>query len=193
MLKKSDIPNIIKTGVILFLITGISAFVLAFVNSATEPVILANEAKKQEQAMKKVLPEADSFDNEEIMKYVSNETVADAYCAVKDGEIFGYAVVVEPVGYGGKISMVVGVDRSGTVTGVDITGQSETAGLGANCTKDEFRNQFIGKTVGIEVVKNNSGENEIDAMTSATITSKAVTEGVNAAIDAAMQIEEAIK
>lgn len=193
MLKKSDIPNIIKTGVILFIITGVAAFILAAVNSVTEPIISANEAQKQELAMKKVLPAAESFDNNGMMDYVTNEIVTDAYSAEKDGEIFGYAVIVKPMGYGGEISMVVGVDRNGNVAGVDITSQSETAGLGANCTKDEFKDKFIGKTEGIEVVKNNAKDNQIDAMTSATITSKAVTQGVNAAIEAAMQIEEGIK
>lgn len=72
-----------------------------------------------------------------------------------------------------------------------ITSQSETAGLGANCTKDEFKDSFKGKSAEITVVKNGAKNNQIDALTSATITSKAVTRGVNAAIEAAKMCGEA--
>lgn len=190
MLKKSDIPNIIKTGVILFLITGIAAFVLAAVNSITAPIIKANEEEKQQAAMNKVLPVADSFSDEGTMDRITDESVKNVYIGTVGNEECGYVVITEPMGYGGKITMVVGVDKEGAVTGIDITGQSETAGLGANCSKDEFKSQFVGKTSGIEVVKTGAKDNEVNAITSATITSKAVTKGVNAALDAVKQIEE---
>lgn len=183
-----DVRAIAKTGLILFLITGIAALILAVVNNVTKPIISENEIQKQELAMKKVMPEAEAF-KEIDKKYEENDKVSQIYAAEKDGDVIGYAVIAEPNGYGGAISMVVGVSKDGFVTGVDITSQSETAGLGANCTKDEFKNQFIGKSEGITVVKNNAEGNKIDAMTSATITSKAVTDGVNMAIDAVKEIE----
>ncbi len=192
MLKKSDILNIIKTGLILFLITGIAAFVLSAVNNVTEPIITKNNAKKQEVAMKKVMPEAETFENDGLDGFC-DDVVSEIYEAKKADETVGYVAVAEPNGYNGAVTVVVGVDRTGKVTGVDITSQSETAGLGANCTKDEFKDSFKGKTAGITVVKNNAKNNQIDALTSATITSKAVTKGVNAAIDAAAKAEEAKK
>ena len=67
---------------------------------------------------------------------------------------------------------------------IDITGQSETPGLGANCVREDFKAQFAGKKLGISVVKRNAKDNEIDAISSATITSKAVTKGVNDALEA---------
>ncbi len=190
MLKKSDIPQIIKVSIILFLITGISAFILAYANKVTKPLIDENNRIKQETAMKKVMPDAESF--EENTGYIAEENavVKKVYDAKAGGENVGYAVLSEPVGYGGAISMVVGISTDGVVTGLDITKQTETAGLGANCTNPEFTGKFEGKTAGIEVVKGTPGENQIDAMTSATVTSKAVTGGVNAAIDAVKTIEE---
>lgn len=191
MIKKSDILNTIKTAVILFLITGISAFALGAVNNVTAPIIAKNNEAKQQVAMRTVQPEADIENGFSELLELSEipEIVTKVFEAKKSGEKFGYAVLVEPMGYNGNISMVVGVDTNGVVTGIDITSQSETPGLGANCTKEEFKAQFIGKEKEISVVKNNAKDNQIDAMTSATITSKAVTEGVNAAIAAVEVIE----
>lgn len=192
MLKKSDLPGIIKTGVILFLITGISAFILAEANKITAPIIEVNNQRNQEAAMRKVLPEADEEGGfEELADAADKENnITEVYAAKHDGEVIGYAVISEPMGYNGTVSMVVGVDCDGVVTGVDITSQSETPGLGANCAKPEFIEQFKGKTEGISVVKGSAEGNKIDAITSATITSKAVTEGVNRAVEAALAIEE---
>ena len=187
MRKKTKSSGIIKTGIVLFLITGIAALILASVNSVTAPMIAENETKKQMTAMTTVLPDAEKFD--ELADVAKDNGILGIYEGKKVDETVGYAVLVESMGYGGAISMVVGVDLEDKITGIDITSQSETPGLGANCTKDEFKNQFTGKTSEITVVKSNSKDNQIDAMTSATITSKAVTKGVNAAVDAVKAIE----
>ena len=81
--------------------------------------------------------------------------------------------------------MAKGVDKDGKVTGVNILSHSETAGLGANAVKESFRDQFVGLVKGITVSKDKPGENSIDALTGATVTSRAVTKAVNAAIEAA--------
>ncbi len=181
MLKKSDIPSIIKISLTLFIITALAAAILAGVNGVTAPQIAKNELEKQSAAMKKVVPGAENFEKTE------NEEI---FIGKKGEEILGYAVISESQGYGGVISMVVGVDPKGTVLGIDIVSQSETAGLGANCEKDEFKEKFVGKTAGVTVVKGGAKENEIDAISSATITSKAVTEGVNNAIDLVEKYKE---
>lgn len=192
MLKKSDIPQIIKTGIILFLITGISAFILASANSITAPIIAKNEQQKQELAMRKVMPEADSENGfEEIADAMDKEKkISKVYKARKNGKTCGYAVISEPMGYNGTVSLMVGVDVEDKVTGIEIISQSETPGLGAKCSEPEFIEQFTGKTEGMTVVKNSPKENEIDAITSATVTSKAVTLGVNNAIEAVKAIKE---
>ena len=182
--KKSIAKEVIKVALILFAITAVAAAILAAVNNVTAPVIAENERKAQEIAMKVVLPEADGF---EQMDYTVNENSAVTEVYTSDA---GFAVKVAPKGYGGAISMIVGVDNDLKVTGVEVISQSETAGLGAKCTDSEFKAQFVGKTENIKVTKNGAKENEIDAITSATITSKAVTKGVNDAIAVAKEVKE---
>lgn len=169
--------EIVKVGLILFAITAIAALILAVVNNFTAPVITANNQRAQENAMKLVLPEAQSFDKLKC-SFDEGSSVKEIFSA---GDV-GYVVSASPAGYGGNIDMVVGIDNELKVTGIEIISQSETAGLGTNCTNADFKSQFVGKTEGIVVVKNGAENNEIDAISSATITSKAVTKGVNDAI-----------
>ncbi len=183
MLKREDLKEILRVGVILFAITALSALVLATVNSVTAPVIAANNEKKQAEAMGVVMSLATEFEQ------IQNEPTDDKYfgnvykAKNEAGEVIGYVALVSPNGYGGEISMVVGVNPDLTVSGIDVISHSETAGLGAKCDTEEFKAQFAGKTQGVEVIKNGASENSIDAISSATITSKAVTSGVNAALE----------
>lgn len=176
--------EIVKVGFILFAITAIAALILAVVNSFTAPVISVNNKRAQDEAMKKVLPDAASFEQADF-EIIKGNSVTEIYI----GEGAGVVVKATPSGYGGKIDMVVGIDDEFKVTGIEIISQAETAGLGSNCTKDSFKSQFVGKTDGIKVVKNNAKENEVDAITSATITSKAVAKGVNDAMFVAKSLK----
>ena len=83
-------------------------------------------------------------------------------------------------GFGGAIDMMVGVDNAGTVTGVSIISHGETASLGANCTREDFRARFVGASDTLAVSKDGGS---IDALTGATVTSRAVVSGVNLALD----------
>jgi electron transport complex protein RnfG len=99
--------------------------------------------------------------------------------------VCGYAVEVAPSGFGGAITMMVGVSVDGKVLGISIISHAETPGLGAvsaaNTDKGvSFREQFQGLIAGITI---GDGENQIDALSGATITSKAIVEGVNAALE----------
>lgn len=176
--------EIVKVGVILFVITAVAALILAVVNNFTAPVITENKKRAQEFAMKQVLPDALSF---EVLSFEAEEgsTVKEIYEA---GQV-GTVVKVSPSGYGGNIEMVVGIDNDLKVTGIEIVSQTETAGLGTNCTNDSFKSQFIGKTENIKVVKNGANGNEIDAISSATITSSAVVKGVNDALSIVKSIK----
>lgn len=181
-MQKKDIFDIAKIGLILFAITAISAGILAGVNSVTAPIITANAKAKREAAMSKVLPDAVAF---EKVEYSALDTsVLEAYSA---GDA-GCVILCEPRGYGGAVSIVVGIKPDLTVNSIDITSQSETPGLGANCTTEEFMSQYAGKTKDIKVVKSNPGANDVDAISSATVTTKAVTKGVNDALLAAEQV-----
>ena len=169
--------EIFKVGFILFAITAIAALVLAVVNNFTAPVIEANNKHAQERAMRIVLPDAEGI---EAVDFTTTE--GSSVTEVYDAKGIGTVVKASPNGYGGKIDMVVGVDNNLKVTGIEIVAQSETAGLGSNCQNDSFKAQFVGKTENISVVKSGSKDNEIDAISSATVTSKAVTKGVNDAL-----------
>ena len=195
MIDKKDFKNIISVGLKLFLITSISALVLAVVNNITLPIIEKNTREKQEIAMKSVIMDAVRFEKADTSALALVElpcTVTGVYNAVnsKDNTI-GYAVIVSTVGYGGDILLTVGVDSDLKVTGIDVISHSETPGLGEKCTKTEFKEQFKGKEIGLSVVKNGATANQVDAISSATITSKAVTMGVDTALAAAKIIKEA--
>ena len=97
----------------------------------------------------------------------------------------GYVVEVTPSGFGGNLDVMVGVDNDGVCTGVSIVSHAETSGLGANATKEAWRAQFIGKSGTLAVTKDGG---EIEALTGATITSRAVTSGVNSAIAAVAEL-----
>lgn len=182
MLNKRSILEIFRVGSILFVITAVSAAILAVANSYTAPVIAENNERAQIAAMEKVLPGATMFENANITE---EGIVTGLYTAGN-----GYVVMVSPKGYGGEILMAVGVGTDLKVTGVEVISQSETAGLGANCTNPEFLAQYIGKGENIGVVKKGANENEVDAISSATVTTKAVTKGVNEAVNYVKKIEE---
>lgn len=184
MADKKVIKEIFGVAVILFAITAIASAVLASVNKVTAPVIVENERIAQEKAMKAVLPGATEFEEIEI-NTSKGSTVSEVYRSDA-----GFAVKVAPKGYGGPISMIVGVDNDLKVTGVEIISQSETAGLGTKCTDPSFLNQYIGKQENIVIARNGAKDNEIDAVSGATRTSKAVTRGVNEAISAVKMVKE---
>ena len=179
MSEKREKSDIIKVGLILFLITAVAAMILAFVNSATSPIIAEQEELKMQEAMSEVLPDADTFTEVPI------ELTGDSDLTKIYETDVGYVVFAAPKGYGGEITLAVGIDNELKITGLSIISQSETAGLGAKCTEKPWQEQFIGKTENITVSKNGATGNQIDAISSATITSKAVTRGVNEAIYAA--------
>lgn len=168
---------VLRLTLTLFLITTIVAGLLGLVNYVTADTIAEQIAQKAENAMQQVL-EADGY---EPLDVPEDSAVTAAYRAGDKG----YVVRVAPNGFGGAIDMMVGVDVSGAVTGVAIVSQSETASLGANCTREDFRAQFTGKTGTLSVSKDGG---EIEALTGATVTSRAVTEGVNTALEFVQEV-----
>lgn len=185
--------KIIKPGIILLIICAVAAALLGYVNSITEEPIAEQNALKTAEAMAAVLPGAEFGDAVVLDTPISgadldtegldlSDAVIDSYAVgTVDGAEAGYAVSTTVSGYGGELSMMVGIDLEGKVTGVSVISMSETPGLGANCQTD-WINQYAGKTAPLTVVKTgNADDTQIDAITSATITSNAVTRGVNAA------------
>lgn len=175
----------IKLGLILLLITAVAGLLLGGAYEITKAPIAATIEADKQAAMKEILPMADKFENANV-NIEGNEKISEVNSGLKGTEIAGYAIKVSPKGYSGAVQIMVGISTDGKVTGIKILSHTETPGLGANAPKPEFSGQYKDKSIKdkLEVVKEvPSKENQIQAITGATITSKAVTLGVNDAID----------
>lgn len=170
--------DFIKPAVILLLVAAVVALVLGGVNMLTEGTIENNNRVKTENAMKAVL-DAPSYED---LKVEDNGEINAIYAA----EGGGWVVQVTESGSQGNVTMMVGVDEGLACTGVSITSSSETAGLGAIASQqsekgETFRAQFVGLSSPVAVDKDGG---QIDSISGATITSRAVSTGVTAALDA---------
>ncbi len=168
----------VRLTVTLLVISAVVAGLLGLTNHVTADKIAVLNQEKTAASMEQVLP-ADSYTP---LDYSGSQAEVAAVYQAGDQ---GYVVEVTPAGFGGTIDMVVGVKTDGTVSGVAIISMSETSGLGANASKDSFRSQFTGKSGELAVTKDGG---DIDALTGATITSRAVTQGVNTALQVAAQL-----
>ncbi len=175
-MKKFKPSDILKPLIVLTAICLITSALLAYTNDLTAEKITDNNIKTANEAKAIVLADAENFDD---LKQGDIE-----YSVGKDasGATVGYVFSTSAKGYGGDVKIMVGVDTEGKVTGVKTLELSETPGLGMNAEKEDWLAQFVGKVADIGVNKNNPGENEIKALTGATITSKAVTQAVNTAL-----------
>lgn len=176
-MKKAGFGYVLRLTVTLLLIAALAALSLSSVDAITKERIAENASRKIQQAMQLVLPGAEDLtqiDN-------GNGIVQAVYAPSETSPVQGYAVQVKPSsGFGGDIVMIVGIDAEGKVCGVDIVSHSETPGLGAVADAmtpagQSFRDSFVGQSGTLTL-------EQIDAISGATITSKAVTEGVNAAL-----------
>jgi electron transport complex protein RnfG len=170
--------NIIVPTIALCLICLVATMLLALANSVTAPIIDELAVKTEMESRKKVVALAEEFVDK-------NENGVSYALGLDDkGEPLGMVFTTTAKSYGGEILVMTGVSMDGKVCGVELLSINDTAGLGMNATKPDFRNQFVGLVNGIKVMKNSSdrNNNEITALTGATITSQAVTDAVNAAL-----------
>lgn len=176
---KNSILNMTLTLVVIAVVVSVA---MSYVNGITAPLIEQNAVEKLNKSLAEVI-DADEFPIlEETETYV-------IYEALKKGEKVGVCVQNASSGYGGDVTLLTGIDRDYKVTGIALLSHAETAGLGANADKAEFKNQYKGKAENIGVVKNSPKDNDIVAISGATITSKAVTKGVNEAIQLAKEAQ----
>lgn len=190
MKKKINIGEVIKVGLILFIITAVAAALLAFVNSKTEPLIEQNAIEKEQNAMRAVMPGAAEFAEQEITGEIAavsdNDELKKAYIALDEsGSVIGACILTETTGYDIGIQAVTGVDTNLKVTGVEITDMNETPGLGAKAADESFRVQYKNKSGTVGVSKTAADDSSIQAISGATKTSGGVTNGVNIALKAA--------
>ena len=176
MKTESMFKYVLRLAGTLFLITAIVAMVLAAVNSVTAPAIEQLNYEKTQAAIEAVLPGG----GESVPFTDASGLVSVVY----KGES-GYAVQVAPAGFDGPITMMVGVDFEGNILGISVIKHTETAGLGAvaaakTSAGESFRAGFVGQSGSVAVTKDGG---VVDSITGATITSRAVCVGVNAALD----------
>lgn len=182
--------DILRLGSILFAICAVAAFALGLTNSITTPIIEERNIQANNAARKEVLQEAEEF---KIIEIDEQEGVSEVYEGIKGGKSIGYTIKTLPKGYGGSIEVMVGISADGNITGIKIGNHSETPGLGSKAADPEFKDQFNEKSTqaSLAVVKGNaSNDNEIVAISGATITSNAVVTGVNSAIEVFSKIAE---
>ena len=171
--------SVLRLAVTLLLITGVVAAALAGINSLTASRIYKNKQLKSWEAIQKVLPDG-AIISEETKITDSSGIAKTLYTSTK-----GYAVEVVPNGFGGAITMLVGISFEGKVLGIAVVSQTETAGLGAvvaadNQAGETFREQFVGLS-GVLAVTKDGGD--IDSVTGATISSQGVKQAVDLAIE----------
>lgn len=169
--------DIFRPIAVLTAICLVVAILLSFTNLITKDTIANMELKASNDAMS-VLISAE--------KYEKADVEGELYIAKNGEEVKGYIVKTVGRGYGGDVVIMTAISTDKKVMGVKIlSAADETPGLGQNVTKESFYSQYIGKTENITVLKNgaNSDKNEINAVTGATVSSKAVTGAVNKAFE----------
>ena len=189
--------KIIKDALVLFAITLISGLLLGVVYKVTKKPIEEQNEKTKIAAYNNVFDKLETYEEITALEAAQDAIKEAGYTAVTlneavrafdaSGKELGMIITVtDAEGYGGNIKMTLGVDVSGTITGLEILDISETAGLGMKAKDAAFREQFAGiKAERVEYTKSGkTKDNEIDAISSATITTQAVTAGVNGALEA---------
>jgi len=198
MKNKSDLTKMIKDAAILFAITLIAGIALGFVQELTKEPIAYQQELKVQRACAEVFAEAASFEEADPAKLdagklstvTEHNTALGAevgkvyYALANDGSVMGYVLsVMSKEGYGGNIELMVGITAEGGVSGISLLSISETPGLGMQAG-DVLVPQFAGRKAESFVYTKTgaTAENEIDAISGATITTRAVTNAVNAGL-----------
>lgn len=175
---KKNREDIIKPVGVLLAICIIIPLALSVTNKVTAKKIAELENENSKKNMQSLVS-ADDFEK-------CSDGGIEYYTAIKGGDTAAYIFTESAKGYGGDVSVMTAVKPDGTVAGVAILDVSgETPGLGQNAAKESFYSQYAGLKKGVSLLKNGAKaeNNEVDAVTGATITSTAVTRAVNAALD----------
>ena len=191
--------KIIKDALALTLITLVAGVALGGVYEITEDPIARQEAQAKAEAYEQVFTDAAAFEevrmDDTLIQTIRDQLDQEGYKAQsieeimraedQSGETLGYAfTVVTSEGYGGDIQFSMGVQNDGTLNGISILSIGETAGLGMNADTPAFKDQFVGKQVEqLQYTKNGATQDdEINAISGATVTTNAMTNGVNAGL-----------
>lgn len=165
--------DVFKAIIVLTAVCLVISAALAFTNDITKDKIAEIEKASANSAMSALI-KGDKYD----------KMTDQIYGVTEQGVLKGYIVTTSAKGYGGDVKVMTAISPDNKIIGINIlSAADETPGLGQNATKPDFYEQFSGKTGSITVVKNGATGNEINAVTGATITSRAVTNAVNEAFE----------
>lgn len=185
-----------KMIIVLTAVMVLSGLVLAATYSGLSARIDANRAAALSRSLTSIFEDAADEGAELDFEQLDVDGPTVYRASTADGALLGYAVRVETQGYGGTITLLAGLSEGlDTLIGIEIVEQVETPGLGGNITTPEFKRQFAGLDAEepVTYVKNiepNKDANEIQAISGATITSRAITSGINATLDEAIDVIE---
>ncbi len=189
MAKQKKMPSTLMNMIIvLVIVAGLSALILGFVHQITqEPIKKAKNAKELEAITDVIYTEFDNnpFEEKTIITTPDNRHKLKLYSARKDGKITSVAVkTFSNKAFGGKMELIVGFFLDGTISGYKVIQHSETPGLGSKVNDSKFHDQFQGINPGKTLFKVRQDGGEIDAVTAATISSRAVIDAIQRAFDA---------
>lgn len=173
--------GIFKIALNLILTCLVSGCIIGVVYFFTGPIATVKAEQNKQDSMKSLVPDAD--------KFVPVEGEKDTFIAEKGGEKVAFIIPTAPKGYGGPIKLLTAVKADGTVLDYAVLEANETPGLGDKGAKSPFKDQFKGKKLeNLEVTKEHGVKDKIQAMTGATISSRAFTLGVKQAVEKAAQL-----
>ena len=175
--KKQQNPTLkaIVIGLKLLLISALIAAIIAFVYAVTLEQYEKNVAEQKRLAMQAIFASETLTYVEEMPDGATSYTV---YTVSENGAVVGYCVQLAASGFGGDVSLMVGYRADGSILGVQIVSHSETPGLGAKVEEEAHLSQYNGKSGELALDKDGG---DVDAISGATISSRAVLEGVNEA------------
>ena len=185
MAKKLE-STFINMVVVLFIVTALAALALGSVYTATKGPIEEAKATKLKEAIANVVPPYDTYNTLEVMPQTGKDSVT-FYPAIKDGEIVGTAVkTYTDDGFGGRIFIMVGFKPDGTIINTAVLEHKETPGLGDKMdkSKSDFPQQFMGKNPANYSLEVSKDGGDVDAITAATISSRAFCDAVQRAYTA---------
>ena len=171
--------DIIKPAAVLLIICVVAAGLLGYVHQITAAPVAAQQELAKQESMTAVLPDADSFGEEQEINEGNITTITPALDS--EGNETGYAVAITTKGFSAGLQLMFGIDTEGVITGLSVVDCSnDTPGLGANAANEDFYGQFTGKSGEVAVTKDGG---DIEALTGATITSRAVANAATEAIN----------
>lgn len=186
--------GMIKDSLILFAITIVSGLLLGYVNEITKTPIAQAKEKAKQEAYQNVFEQAESFENadEVDVNVLSRNEISGAdideviYAKDSNGNLLGYVLTItDHEGYGGDIQFSMGITLDGTLNGISLLSISETAGLGMEAEPllvPQFTDKKVEKFTYTKTGASESDDTQIDAISGATITTKAIVNGVNAGL-----------